>query len=149
MTHDPVNHPQHYTSLPADCPGCGRRIECIDVTKHLNFALGNAMKYLWRNGHKADAIEDLRKAKRYLEIEIARLEKAQQEVEQRRQVSDEFCDGAWAFKEGRSLDDNPLGRLEPGYLSWQLGWEAARCEKEPAAARIYVNAEIDRHRGAE
>lgn len=39
----------------------------------MNFCLGNAMKYIWRANHKGKPIEDLRKAKQYLEIEIARL----------------------------------------------------------------------------
>lgn len=44
-SHDAVNHPKHYTSHPSG-------IECIDVTKHYNFQIGNAMKYLWRQGLK-------------------------------------------------------------------------------------------------
>lgn len=64
-----VNHPAHYTSDPSG-------IECIEVTRHRNFNIGNAMKYLWRNGLKdADAqVEDLRKAIWYIEDEIKRLE---------------------------------------------------------------------------
>jgi len=137
MTHDPVNHPKHYTSHPSG-------IECIDITKHMNFCLGNVFKYCWRADLKADAIEDLRKARFYLDAEIARREKAQQEVERARELSGEFFDGDWAFREGRSLDDNPFGRLEPGYLSWQRGWQAARWEKEPAAAQIFRDAELAR-----
>lgn len=62
---DPVDHPQHYTAHPSG-------IECIQVTEHMNFCLGNAVKYIWRAGLKHDAIEDLRKAAWYLEREIAR-----------------------------------------------------------------------------
>lgn len=63
-----VDHPTHYTSDPSG-------IECIEVTRHRNFNIGNAMKYLWRNGLKdADAqVEDLRKAVWYIEDEIKRL----------------------------------------------------------------------------
>lgn len=68
---DNVNHPKHYTASPAKCL-CGRGIECIDVTKHMNFNLGNAMKYIWRAEHK-NGIEDLRKAAWYLQCEIDRL----------------------------------------------------------------------------
>jgi hypothetical protein len=66
---DVVNHPKHYTSDPSG-------IECIQVTRHRNFNIGNAMKYLWRNGLKdSDAqIQDLRKAIWYIEDEIKRLE---------------------------------------------------------------------------
>ena len=67
---DNVNHPDHYTSHPSG-------IECIKVTEHMNFCLGNAIKYVWRAGLKGDSskqIEDLRKAAWYLEREISRLE---------------------------------------------------------------------------
>lgn len=43
-----------------------RRIQCIDVTRHLPFAAGNAVKYLWRAGNKGDYAEDLDKAEWYL-----------------------------------------------------------------------------------
>ena len=61
-----VNHPPHYTSHPSG-------IECIEVTQHMGFCLGNAMKYLWRSGKKDDIIQDLRKAIWYIEKEIERL----------------------------------------------------------------------------
>ena len=63
-----VNHPPHYTSDPSG-------VECIQITRHRNFNVGNAIKYLWRAGLKDDAkqIEDLRKAVWYINDEIARL----------------------------------------------------------------------------
>lgn len=64
---DPVNHPKHYTTHPSG-------VECISVTEHMNFCRGNAMKYLWRAGEKGDEIEDLKKARWYIDREIARLE---------------------------------------------------------------------------
>lgn len=74
---DPVDHPPHYTSSPAKCSGCGKPIECIDVTRHLMFDPGNVIKYVWRRyfGGKAgeDEIEGLRKAAWYLADEIKRL----------------------------------------------------------------------------
>lgn len=64
---DPVNHPKHYTSHPSG-------VECIEVTRHMNFNLGNVVKYLWRAGLKNEAtLEDLRKAAWYLNDEIRRL----------------------------------------------------------------------------
>jgi Protein of unknwon function (DUF3310) len=66
---DNVNHPPHYNSSKAECPGCERRIECIDITRHLNFNIGNAMKYLWRYKDK-NGIEDLKKAIWYINNEI-------------------------------------------------------------------------------
>jgi hypothetical protein len=66
--HDPVQNPVHYTSDPSG-------IECIQITRHRNFNIGNAIKYLWRAGLKEDAkIQDLKKAIWYIEDEIKRLE---------------------------------------------------------------------------
>jgi hypothetical protein len=75
MVDDPVSHPSHYTSLPAHCTGCGKGIECIEVTEVMNFCLGNAVKYLWRAGRKGKEIEDLKKSIWYINREIERLEK--------------------------------------------------------------------------
>jgi hypothetical protein len=69
---DMINHPHHYNSSNAKC-SCGKRIECIDITQHMNFNLGNAMKYIWRQEHKGK-IEDLQKAIWYLNCEIRRLQ---------------------------------------------------------------------------
>ena len=66
---DPVNSPRHYNAHPSG-------VECIVVTEHMNFCIGNAMKYLWRAGLKGDALEDLKKARWYIDREITRLEKA-------------------------------------------------------------------------
>jgi len=60
---DIVNKPPHYTEHPSG-------IECIQVTEHMGFNLGNAIKYIWRCDLKKDAIEDLKKAKWYIEREI-------------------------------------------------------------------------------
>lgn len=65
---DTVNHPRHYTSHPSG-------IECIQITEHMGFCLGNAIKYLWRADLKG-GVEDLRKAIWYIEREIKRLEDA-------------------------------------------------------------------------
>jgi hypothetical protein len=62
---DSVNHPAHYTSHPSG-------IECIEVTRHMGFNLGNAVKYIWRADLKANAIEDLEKAAWYVADEIAK-----------------------------------------------------------------------------
>ena len=65
---DQVNHPKHYVSHPSG-------VECIEITEHMNFNLGNAIKYIWRASLKGKEIEDLRKAKWYVEREIQRLTK--------------------------------------------------------------------------
>lgn len=62
---DPVNNPKHYNSHPSG-------IACIEVTEHMNFCLGNAVKYIWRADEKHDAIEDLKKAKWYIDREITK-----------------------------------------------------------------------------
>ena len=72
---DNVNHPHHYTSHPSG-------VECIDITEHYDFCVGNAIKYLWRAGLKAESgithiekeLEDLRKAVWYINRKIKHLE---------------------------------------------------------------------------
>lgn len=73
---DLVNHPKHYNNSPAKC-SCGKSIECIEITRHLNFNLGNAMKYIWGCDLKSNPIQDLKKAVWYLQDEINKLEKSQ------------------------------------------------------------------------
>lgn len=63
---DPIN-PAHYRSHPSG-------IECIEITRHMNFNVGNAMKYIWRYMDKGDPVENLKKAQWYLDDEIRRLE---------------------------------------------------------------------------
>ena|SRR5690554_4135037 len=67
---DMVNRPPHYTQHPSG-------VECIQITEHMSFTIGNAMKYLWRADLK-NGIEDLEKAKWYIEREIARRKREQQ-----------------------------------------------------------------------
>jgi len=64
-------HPPHYISDPSG-------VECIQITRHRNFNIGNAFKYLWRAGLKDEAktIQDLEKAIFYIQDEIKRLEGA-------------------------------------------------------------------------
>ena len=68
---DSVKHPKHYTDR---VPG----IECIQVTQHFNFSRSNAIKYIWRAGFKGCEIEDLKKAIQYIEFEIERINKCQE-----------------------------------------------------------------------
>ena len=63
---DLINHPNHYTSHPSG-------VECIQVTEHMSFNLGNAVKYIWRSGDKGTTIQDLQKAAWYVQREIERL----------------------------------------------------------------------------
>ena len=62
---DVVNRPHHYNS---------GNIECIDAIKEsmepeqfLGYLKGNCLKYLWRYEYKGKPVEDLRKARWYLE----------------------------------------------------------------------------------
>lgn len=71
---DMVNSPKHYTSHPSG-------IECIEITRHYCFSIGNAIKYLWRAGLKKDnklsdrtkEVEDLQKAIWYINDRIKQL----------------------------------------------------------------------------
>lgn len=65
--HDQINMPSHYTQLP---------VEAIDITEHFNFCLGNALKYIWRADHKGKPVEDLKKARWYIDREIQRRERS-------------------------------------------------------------------------
>ena len=62
---DAVEHPKHYVSHPSG-------VECISITEHMGFCLGNAVKYIWRADLKGKALEDLHKAIWYIEREIQR-----------------------------------------------------------------------------
>lgn len=70
---DAVNHPSHYNSDPSG-------VECIEITRHRNFNIGAAFKYLWRAGLKEDSsldnlekeIQDLEKAIFHIKDEISR-----------------------------------------------------------------------------
>lgn len=72
--HNNVNHPKHYNSHPSG-------IECIEITRHYTFDIGNAIKYLWRAGLKKEQglsdkekeIEDCKKAIWYINDHIKHL----------------------------------------------------------------------------
>ena len=70
VPHHPVISPSHYTSHPSG-------VECIQITEHMSFNLGNVVKYLWRAGLKDSQpqLQDLEKAAWYLQREIDRLKK--------------------------------------------------------------------------
>ena len=72
IPHHPVHSPSHYTSHPSG-------VECIQITEHMPFNVGNTIKYLWRAGLKDSqpAIQDLEKALWYLQREIDRQRKLQ------------------------------------------------------------------------
>ena len=61
-----VEQPEHYTSHQSG-------VECITITEHMNFNLGNAIKYIWRASLKGKEKQDLLKAKWYIQRELDRL----------------------------------------------------------------------------
>lgn len=65
---DEINHPAHYTQHPSG-------VECIQITEHMNFNCGNAVKYVWRADLKDDQLTNLHKARWYIDREIKRIEK--------------------------------------------------------------------------
>lgn len=65
LADDEVAHPAHYTSHASG-------IECIEITRHMSFNLGNAVKYIWRADEKGSPVTDLEKAVWYIQDEIAR-----------------------------------------------------------------------------
>lgn len=73
---DDVNYPRQYLIHPSG-------VECITITEHMNFCMGNVIKYCWRAGLKNSTtnIKDLKKALWYLKREIKRLESENDNVE--------------------------------------------------------------------
>jgi len=65
---DLVNNPKHYTQHKSG-------IKCIEITEHLNFNRGNAIKYAWRANDKGCTREDLQKCEWYINREIKRLQR--------------------------------------------------------------------------
>lgn len=81
MSDDKIDHPSHYNQHPSG-------IEAIDVCEHMNFCLGNAIKYIWRADFKGDDIEDLKKAIWYLNREIKRRSGCPLDVDKRNAVTE-------------------------------------------------------------
>ena len=75
MSGDPVNNPSHYTWIEG--------VECLDVVENFNFNTGNAIKYIFRHDHKGKPLEDLKKARFYIDREIDRLERTRGTTEPR------------------------------------------------------------------
>ena len=86
-TEDDVNHPSHYTWLKEVCG-----VEVLDITRHMNFNLGNVVKYILRAGRKPvktenksdyyeGMLKDLKKAEFYIKDEIKRVENYGRKIE--------------------------------------------------------------------
>ena len=117
-----VNHPDHYNMHPSG-------VECIDIIQHMNFCLGNAVKYIWRADLKNDAIQDLEKAIFYLNQEIQRRTNETRDQEERSRDFDVSANiesnwtpgtkksGAEADNKERSLSDSEY------FLQHDKAWE--------------------------
>lgn len=75
-SHDPVNHPSHYTQ---------GGIECIDAIKasmteieFRGFLKGQVIKYMWRYALKGKPVEDLKKAEFYRNRLVEEIEKSEE-----------------------------------------------------------------------
>jgi hypothetical protein len=118
VSNDSVNHPSHYTQYP---------VEVIQLTEHMDFCRGNAVKYLARAGFKdpAKELEDLRKARWYtdraiakLEDEIAKKAKADAEAEAK------FTAGIWnstTINIHPSNSETAVRNAAAKALYWELG----------------------------
>lgn len=135
--HDPVNHPSHYTSHPSG-------VECIQITQHMSFCLGNAIKYIFRREDKGALLQDLKKAEFYVNQEIKRITST----------------GRWttyqAWSDDRELPEDALfakfiGHCEPGNLTsaMKLIWNAGGIKSSGPVqdldeAAEFISREIER-----
>lgn len=113
---DPINHPSHYTSHPSG-------VEAITITEAFNFCVGNAVKYLWRAGLKGDALEDLQKARWYIDREIGRLTDSRPAEPPSRAAEQGFRVGARVrvlptsnFMPG--MEGEVISGIHDGYFDW-------------------------------
>jgi hypothetical protein len=89
---DLINHPPHYTAHPSG-------VECIDIVEHMVFNVGAAVKYLWRAGLKGGAdkrLEDLRKARWFIDREIQKTEREQAAAAAPVFVTEKVVPDSWA-----------------------------------------------------
>lgn len=91
---DNVNHPKHYVNHPSG-------VECIQITEHMGFNLGNAVKYIWRCDLKKDCIEDLKKAAWYLNREIKKRE--QERINQTNHIKGASCSIVASEEDGANV----------------------------------------------
>ncbi len=110
-TYEEVNHPQHYNNHPSG-------VECIDIVRHLNYNIGTAMTYLWRNVQKPgqDAVKDLNKSIWHIMDEIERL-------------------GGEVVE--RKAKTPTVHEAEPEGVPWTMGWRPDWSEA-PEGATCYV-----------
>ena len=85
--HNVISHPSHYCD--------GRKYEPKDVIRDwgLNFNLGSACKYISRAGRKGDIVEDLEKAKQFIQFEIDYINSEKRDI-----WASKFVDGSGQCK---------------------------------------------------
>lgn len=115
---DPVNNPAHYKSHPSG-------VECITITRHMTFNIGNAVKYLWRNGLKGGepSVRDLQKAIWYIQDEINAIERRQENDNQHSLALETASD---KYRCGNGSENCGIGKHDI----------CAGCEDDAASGRI-------------
>jgi len=86
--HNVITHPKHYTNKVPPTDKHPNGIECYEVIMWFPTMVGSAIKYLWRAGDKDDELQDLRKAKQFIDFRIEQIEqqrKHEQPEPQRRE----------------------------------------------------------------
>lgn len=113
-----VNHPKHYTSHPSG-------VECIQITEHMDFVIGNIVKYAWRAGLKEDRLEDLKKCLWYAQRAVDR-EQAAQNPESETPLQPP--------KVWRDWLEETFGHREPD----KAGWYNLATRAAPLGSRVLV-----------
>jgi hypothetical protein len=94
VTNSIVDNPPHYTT---------RSAECIEFTRHLGFTIGNAFKYVWRNGLKDDSDQEVGKTNWYVKDAMvyrpANLHKVMLDILVRKltMMAEEFDEPTWSL----------------------------------------------------
>lgn len=109
---DNVNNPKHYTSHPSG-------VECIQITRHMSFNLGNVIKYLWRADEKGAALEDLKKARWYLDDEINRREGAEKSRPESAFTTEQLDADGWIHWVGGECPVPPESQVEVSFRNGQ------------------------------
>lgn len=108
-----VDHPKHYQHASG--------VEAIVICEHMNFNLGNAVKYILRAGQKTpDPTEDLRKAAWYLARELDRLATGDAKSLAEKKVAE-------ALRELDRRTEGPMAKGKPFQACWRLF--TSRCKR--------------------
>ena len=129
---DAVEHPSHYCSHKSG-------VECIEISEHMNFCLGNAMKYVWRAGLKEDGdeIQDLKKAIWYINREISRRER---EITKKCLMTMEDRNSG-KMPSAKRMDETLVHELTHGIL-YEMGLESLAYDEQFVTkfAKLFNNA---------